>query len=212
MHSSMYIYICGCVCLRAHIVLILTHPLTCCIHRLSPSAFQSPPPTHPSTQFDMRCLRRCVDRFILAEPTCASVVAARLLRSWPQFDSGYQILYLRQLESLFRLCDAVTGAALITPVVRRLARCALHGNCHVAMTAIALAEKFLGFAQHLPSDALGSTSATSEARQAFVLLQRLLKSNQSHWNKTVVQASVALSQKLRTALCSQATKQTDAEW
>jgi hypothetical protein len=163
-------------------------------------------------QFDMRCLRRCVDRFTLAEPTCASVVTARLLRSWPEFDSGYQILYLRQIESLFRLSDAVTGSALINPVVRRLARCVTHGNCHVAMTAIALADKFLCFAEQLPSNALGSTSATSEARQGFVLMQRLLRTNNTHWNKTVVQASMALSQKLRTALCSHASQQMETEW
>lgn len=138
-----------------------------------------------------------LDRFVEADPSrAASLVVDRLLKRWPTDCSERQVLFLTQLESVFKSSDDATIHALFARVTNCVARSVRHDNWHVANCAMTFGEKLALFA--------GPTIDKNpvEGKAVAQLLNSIETNISAHWNPAIQARAKELALRIRSALPS----------
>eukprot|EP00511_Aplanochytrium_stocchinoi_P009977 CAMPEP_0204864702 /NCGR_PEP_ID=MMETSP1348-20121228/4240_1 /ASSEMBLY_ACC=CAM_ASM_000700 /TAXON_ID=215587 /ORGANISM="Aplanochytrium stocchinoi, Strain GSBS06" /LENGTH=531 /DNA_ID=CAMNT_0052015395 /DNA_START=280 /DNA_END=1872 /DNA_ORIENTATION=- len=136
-------------------------------------------------QFDVRILRRCIDRLILSCPDTVPMVVQRLLKSWPEKDSAAQGLFLTQIESIIQATSKQRLMPLLECVVKRVAKCCIHGNGHLASHAISIAHKLIQLSGLRLTDEISSQNLRylQGIRESLVNMRTLIiANNQNYYN------------------------------
>jgi len=131
-------------------------------------------------------LRRCLDKLVLTHPTIAVNIVSRLLRMWPEKDSPQEIVFIMQLESIFRVANMNMIGSKVSKVIEQVAKCVSHVNWHVSFYAMNFASSFARFKHH-------------DCKQAFAALKdQLIKISSSHWHPHVRTRAQILIKELMT--------------
>mmetsp|Transcript_12536 Transcript_12536/g.16228 ORF Transcript_12536/g.16228 Transcript_12536/m.16228 type:complete len:534 (+) Transcript_12536:297-1898(+) len=152
-------------------------------------------------EFDVRVLRTCLDRYILTSPDKMPSVVVQILKYWPEKDSVAQGLFLSQLESIVHSSCQSMLIPVLVPVIKRIAKCCVHGNGHLSSHAINIAHKLISLSGLRVQDNVDSKNFRflKEIREAFVNMKKLILSRSStYYNPELKSRVAALLQKLST--------------
>mmetsp|Transcript_9563 Transcript_9563/g.17637 ORF Transcript_9563/g.17637 Transcript_9563/m.17637 type:complete len:655 (-) Transcript_9563:58-2022(-) len=137
---------------------------------------------------DRRVLCLCIDKFVESNPKdFAPLVCNWLLKRWPTVLAEKQLLFLAQMESVFRFSDKESISTLFSPVLRQVASSVCHGNWYVANAAMSFGEKLFQYSlsfhqKHQPMSLTVDSLHTA-----------LLRATTEHWHPIIRKRAVAIS-------------------
>jgi len=138
-------------------------------------------PLHTAPGYLSYCaqLSYCIVQLVSKDIKLSVPTVRRLFRSWPQTDSGREVLILHQLEELLSVIPRVEFQEIQAEVFHRVGKCVSSPHFQVAERALQIWENKL-FQDHIRENIPVAMP---------ILLPYIFSCRQSHWNLKVIELS-----------------------